>query len=320
MKNTSNSKAVNAKNVKKNSKAFTALVCATIASVVAAGTAMMAVIVTPADNNTQPAVSSVAVEAPKAEAPEAQQEIKVVEQTAPAAEQKQAPVVEKKSEPVVEQAAPVVEQAAPVVEQQAPVVQQQAPVVEQQAAPVVQQQAPVVQQQAPVVEQQAPVVQQQAPVVQQQAPVVQQQAPVVQQQAPATKQLTGTPVIPQGEVNDWKTHNAKDGFPIGSYIDGKSAQRVLNVVKLDDANYNITVTAPTSANTEEVYTIKAVANGSKMYYTNATKSTVTYDDNRNVIDNKVIENGHSGTFDASDAGYTWADSEGTSVFVPWIGY
>ncbi|MBQ8107803.1 MAG: hypothetical protein IJ129_03545 [Ruminococcus sp.] len=284
MKNTSNSKAVNAKNVKKNSKAFTALVCATIASVVAAGTAMMAVIVTPADNNTQPAVSSVAVEAPKAEAPEAQQEIKVVEQTAPAAEQKQAPVVEKKSEPVVEQAAPVVEQAAPVVEQQAPVVQQQ------------------------------------APVVQQQAPVVQQQAPVVQQQAPATKQLTGTPVIPQGEVNDWKTHNAKDGFPIGSYIDGKSAQRVLNVVKLDDANYNITVTAPTSANTEEVYTIKAVANGSKMYYTNATKSTVTYDDNRNVIDNKVIENGHSGTFDASDAGYTWADSEGTSVFVPWIGY
>ena len=314
MKNTSNSKAVNAKNVKKNSKAFTALVCATIASVVAAGTAMMAVIVTPADNNTQPAVSSVAVEAPKATAPEAQQEIKVVEKAAPAAEQKQAPVVEKKSDPVVEQqAAPVVQQAAPVVEQQAPVVEQAAPVVEQQA-PVVQQQA------APVVQQQAPVVQQQAPVVQQQAPVVEQQAPVVEQQAPATKQLTGTPVIPQGEVNDWKTHNAKDGFPIGSYIDGKSAQRVLNVVKLDDANYNITVTAPTSANTEEVYTIKAVANGSKMYYTNATKSTVTYDDNRNVIDNKVIENGHNGTFDASDAGYTWADSEGTSVFVPWIGY
>ena len=134
--------------------------------------------------------------------------------------------------------------------------------------------------------------------------------------APAV-QKSSTPVIPEGEVNDWKTHNAKDGFPIGSYICGN---KTLNVVKLDNVNYDVTVKVPVEGNSAIIYSIKAVANGNKMTYTNGVKSEVTYDANFNVIDTKIIDSNHQGTLDASDAGYTWADTEGTTVFVPWMGF
>ena len=194
-----------------------------------------------------------------------------------------------------------------------------------QAEQAVKQQAQVqaqVAQQAPAqvqVAQQAPAqvqVAQQAPAqvqVAQEAPV---QAQEVQQAAPAQTQDNKL-YIPQGEVNDWKIHNAKDGFPIGSYFNGKS---VLYVNKLDNANYAITVTIPNDDNTATVYNINAVANGSKMYYSYAAKSTVEYDANGNIVNAIVLDNNHQGTFDASDAGYTWVDTEGTTVFVPWIGY
>ncbi len=134
--------------------------------------------------------------------------------------------------------------------------------------------------------------------------------------APAV-QKSNTPVIPEGEVNDWKTHNAKDGFPIGSYICGN---KTLNVVKLDNVNYDVTVKVPLEGNSAIIYSIKAVANGNKMTYTNGVKSEVTYDANFNVIDTKIIDSNHQGTLDASDAGYTWADTEDTTVFVPWMGF
>ena len=209
--------------------------------------------------------------------------------------------------------------------QEAPVVQQQdAPAVQQQDAPAVQQQeAPAVQQQeAPVVQQQeSPAVQQQdAPVVQQQtAPVVQQQtAPVVQQQEDQYDKIL---TIPEGEVNDWKTHDAKTGFPIGQYFD-RSGTKFLNVTKLDRCNYSITVKIITGENTAAIYNISALANGSRMEYTNAVRSEVVYaEDAVSVVESKIVSNGHSGTFDASDAGYTWIDSiDGTMVFVPWVGY
>ena len=179
-----------------------------------------------------------------------------------------------------------------------------------------------VQQEAPVVEkQEAPVVQQQeAPAVQQQeAPVVQQQtAPVVQKQEDQYDKIL---TIPEGEVNDWKTHDAKTGFPIGQYLD-RSQKKFLNVTKLDRCNYSITVKIITGENTADIYNISAVANGSKMYYTNAAKSEVVYaEDAVSVVESKIVSSGHSGTFDASDAGYTWVDSiDGTMVFVPWVGY
>lgn len=193
---------------------------------------------------------------------------------------------------------------------------QQAPVQQQniQQAPVQQQDV----QQAPVQQQDV----QQAPVQQQniqQAPVQQQniQQTPVQQQTVQQSAQDSKPVIPQGEVNDWKTHDAKDGFPIGSYFSGKST---LVVNKLDNVKYAITVTVPTGNNTAVVYNISAAANGSKMYYSGAVKSSVEYDANGNVVNTAVIDNNHKGTFDASDAGYTWADTEGTTVFVPWVGY
>ncbi len=219
-----------------------------------------------------------------------------------------------------------VQQEAPVVQQQeAPVVQkQEAPVVQKQEAPVVQkQEAPVVQkQEASVVQkQEAPVVQkQEASVVQkQEAPVVQkQEAPAVQKQEDQYDKIL---TIPEGEVNDWKTHDAKTGFPIGQYLD-RSQKKFLNVTKLDRCNYSITVKIITGENTADIYNISAVANGSKMYYTNAAKSEVVYaEDAVSVVESKIVSSGHSGTFDASDAGYTWVDSiDGTMVFVPWVGY
>ena len=198
-----------------------------------------------------------------------------------------------------------------------------ADVQQQTVSEVQKQEAPEVKkQEAPVVQQQdAPAVQQQdAPVVQQQeAPVVQQQtAPVVQQQEDQYDKIL---TIPEGEVNDWKTHDAKTGFPIGQYFD-RSGTKFLNVTKLDRCNYNITVKIITGENTAAIYNISAVANGSRMEYTNAVRSEVVYaEDAVSVVESKIVSSGHSGTFDASDAGYTWIDSiDGTMVFVPWAGY
>ncbi|SDB55067.1 Fic/DOC family protein [Ruminococcaceae bacterium FB2012] len=111
--------------------------------------------------------------------------------------------------------------------------------------------------------------------------------------------------------------DAKDGFPIGTYFKGDST---LTVEKNDNVYYTVTVKIPTGSNTALVYNIKAYANGSKMYYSNAAKTSVTYDAGGSITDTEVIDYAHEGTFDASDASYTWTDTEGTTVFVPWIGY
>lgn len=207
--------------------------------------------------------------------------------------------------------------------QDAPAAQKQtAPEAQQQAVPEAQKQAvPEVQQQVvPEVQQQTvPEVQQQAtPEVQQQAaPVVKQQtAPAASQDNSQNKPLT----IPKGEVNDWKTHDAKDGFPIGEFLD-RSQSKHLFVTKLDDWRYSITVKVVTGEKTATVYNINAFANGNKMEYTDGTKCEVVYGDDLNIVQNNVVSSNHKGTFDASDAGYTWVDNtDGTTVFVPWVGY
>ena len=312
MKNTvkTNTKAnvkKNSKNSLKSNKTFIAAVSAAVTAVtMTAGLALTVAIVSPAEKTTpQAAVTTTVTQAPKAVVPaEAAVKPLKIDNTAKAVsnnnakakailnetktaepEQKTAPVVQQETAPAAQQ------QAAPAAQQQA------APAVQQQAAPAVQQQA------APVVEQQA------APVVEQKA------APAVEQNTETPK--SGTPVIPQGEVNDWKTHDAKDGFPIGTFFNGNST---LNVVKLDNANYSITVTEITGLNTANVYDIKAVANGSKMIYKNAVKNAVVFDADGHVAESQFIDNAHNGTFDASDAGYTWVDTEGTTIFVPWFGY
>ena len=312
MKNTvkTNTKAnvkKNSKNSLKSNKTFIAAVSAAVTAVtMTAGLALTVAIVSPAEKTTpQATVTTTVTQAPKAVVPaEAAVKPLKIDNTAKAVSNNNA-----KAKAILNET-----NTAEPEQKTAPVVQQEtAPAVQQQAAPVVQQQAtPTVQQQA------APAVQQQAtPAVQQQAaPVVEQKAtPAVEQNTETPK--SGTPVIPQGEVNDWKTHDAKDGFPIGTFFNGNST---LNVVKLDNANYSITVTEITGLNTANVYDIKAVANGSKMIYKNAVKNAVVFDADGHVAESQFIDNAHNGTFDASDAGYTWVDTEGTTIFVPWFGY
>ena len=355
MKNTVNANRKAKANTKKNEKAIIAAAAA-IAAVftMTAGIALTALIMSPSKSEVQrTALSAAAVQTPAdnirnsaedetrkiddAKSMAVEQTAQAVKQSAPAVEQtapavkQSAPVVEqttqavKQSAPAVQQSAPAVQQSAPVVEQSAQAVKQSAPVVEQtaqavkQSAPVVEQTAPAVQQSAPAVEQTAQAAQQSAPVVEQSAPVVEQSAQAVKQSAPVVQQSAPL-YIPQGEVNDWKIHNAKDGFPIGDYFGKNNANNILNVVKLSDADYIITVTVPTGDNTAFVYNIKASANGAKMYYSGAEKNAVTYDANGNIITSTLIDCAHSGTLDASDAGYTWADTEGTTVFIPWIGF
>ena len=304
MKNTvkTNTKAnvkKNSKNSLKSNKTFIAAVSAAVTAVtMTAGLALTVAIVSPAEKTTpQAAVTTTVTQAPKAVVPaEAAVKPLKIDNTAKAISNNNA-----KAKAILNET-----KTAEPEQKTAPVVQQEtAPAVQQQAAPVVQQQAtPTVQQQA------APAVQQQA------APVVEQKAaPAVEQNTETPK--SGTPVIPQGEVNDWKTHDAKDGFPIGTFFNGNST---LNVVKLDNANYSITVTEITGLNTANVYDIKAVANGSKMIYKNAVKNAVVFDADGHVAESQFIDNAHNGTFDASDAGYTWVDTEGTTIFVPWFGY
>ena len=57
-----------------------------------------------------------------------------------------------------------------------------------------------------------------------------------------------------------------------------------------------------------------------MIYKNAVKNAVVFDADGHVAESQFIDNAHNGTFDASDAGYTWVDTEGTTIFVPWFGY
>ena len=296
MKNTvkTNTKAnvkKNSKNSLKSNKTFIAAVSAAVTAVtMTAGLALTVAIVSPAEKTTpQAAVTTTVTQAPKAVVPaEAAVKPLKIDNTAKAVSNNNAKAKAilnetKTAEPEQKTAPDVQQETAPAVQQQA------APVVQQQATPAVQQQA------APVVEQKA--------------------APAVEQNTETPK--SGTPVIPQGEVNDWKTHDAKDGFPIGTFFNGNST---LNVVKLDNANYSITVTEITGLNTANVYDIKAVANGSKMIYKNAVKNAVVFDADGHVAESQFIDNAHNGTFDASDAGYTWVDTEGTTIFVPWFGY
>ena len=288
MKNTvkTNTKAnvkKNSKNSLKSNKTFIAAVSAAVTAVtMTAGLALTVAIVSPAEKTTpQAAVTTTVTQAPKAVVPaEAAVKPLKIDNTAKAVSNNNA-----KAKAILNET-----KTAEPEQKTAPVVQQEtAPAAQQQAAPAVQQQA------APVVEQKA--------------------APAVEQNTETPK--SGTPVIPQGEVNDWKTHDAKDGFPIGTFFNGNST---LNVVKLDNANYSITVTEITGLNTANVYDIKAVANGSKMIYKNAVKNAVVFDADGHVAESQFIDNAHNGTFDASDAGYTWVDTEGTTIFVPWFGY
>ena len=313
MTNTTNT--TKAAKVRKTNRKIVATVCAVIAATaMITGIAVFSASAKTIKSNTESSAVTASVQNTTTQAQNK------AEETTKAAVQQEAPVVEKLEAPVVQK------QEAPVVQkQEAPVVQkQEAPVVQKQTAPVVQQQeVPVVQQQeAPAVQQQtAPVIQkQEAPAVQQQtAPVIQkQEAPAVQKQEDQYDKIL---TIPEGEINDWKTHDAKTGFPIGQYLD-RSQKKFLNVTKLDRCNYSITVKIITGENTADIYNISAVANGSKMYYTNAAKSEVVYaEDAVSVVESKIVSSGHSGTFDASDAGYTWVDSiDGTMVFVPWVGY
>ena len=118
-----------------------------------------------------------------------------------------------------------------------------------------------------------------------------------------------------------KTRNARDGFPVGAYTD--STRRIfLRIVKLDFCKYSITITKHTGDNSATVYSISAVANGSKMDYSKGKKTDIVYGDTINdIVESTVVDCGHFGTFDVSDAGYTWTDSiEGTMDFVPWVGF
>ena len=289
--NTKTNVKKNSKNSLKSNKTFIAAVSAAVTAVtMTAGLALTVAIVSPAEKTTpQAAVTTTVTQAPKAVVPaEAAVKPLKIDNTAKAVSNNNS-----KAKAILNET-----KTAEPEQKTAPVVQQEtAPAVQQQAAPVVQQQA------TPAVQQQA------APVVEQKA------APAVEQNTETPK--SGTPVIPQGEVNDWKTHDAKDGFPIGTFFNGNST---LNVVKLDNANYSITVTEITGLNTANVYDIKAVANGSKMIYKNAVKNAVVFDADGHVAESQFIDNAHNGTFDASDAGYTWVDTEGTTIFVPWFGY
>ena len=51
-----------------------------------------------------------------------------------------------------------------------------------------------------------------------------------------------------------------------------------------------------------------------------TNMCMIYDANGNAAQTQLVDSNHKGTFDASDAGYTWVDNGTAIVFVPWIGY
>jgi len=165
------------------------------------------------------------------------------------------------------------------------------------------------------------------------AAILKQEAPAVMAQPVVEEKKEDVPAVPAAQapqlhsnafckdmVNDWRVHDAKDGFPIGCYTDKDSNSGFLNVEKINCSLYKISVTYPTGANTATVYTFTAYANGSKMYYDKAVKSAVVFDENGDVAECDTIDTEHKGTFDASDAGYTWIDTEGTTIFIPWIGY
>ena len=320
MRNTKNTKAT--KNNKTMIAAISALVTATT---MAAGLAVMAAFAPANKIETKaPAQAVTTTEAPKTVNAQSVQAAQNEHKTTVKSETKTPKAATKKT---VNEIAPV-QQTAPVVEQQtAPaVVEQQAPVVTQQAAPV-------------VVEQQA------APAAAQQTDKVNELGKhpgecgygyvnengkhpgecgygyaEAEQQAAVPAQQTKLCTVPEGQNNDWTVHNAKDGFPVGCYFGKTNAKSTLNVVMVNSYTYTITVTVSTGDFTANVYNITAYANGSKMEYSGASKSAVVYDANGNVIETNFIDNGHKGTFDASDAGYTWIDTDGTTVFVPWIGY
>ena len=291
------------KNDLKTNKTMIAAVSASVAAVtLTAAIALTAVLVAPADKKevNAPAAAAVTYQAPKTQTPAAPEAVKTTTAKTTTNVTKEVAADNNQNKAVAQTTAA-----------------QQAPA--QQAAPAAQpqQQAPVSQPET-AAQPAAP-----AETKAQPAAPAETKAQPAAQPAPAAETKTekqGTPVIPQGEVNDWKTHDAKDGFPIGTFYDKADTHNTLNVVKLDNTNYKITIVQPTSELSATICNIDAEAHGDKMFYKSAVKTSVVYDTNHSITDSKVIEGTHEGTFDASDAGYTMTDTEGTTVFVPWVGY
>ncbi|MBR4555378.1 MAG: hypothetical protein IKO27_07275 [Ruminococcus sp.] len=293
MKNT----RTNKKAVKKNNQQLIAGV-AGVAAAAVMGAGLMFVAFSVSPSNKPVADTPVAVSAEAAPTIKEKAAPIIKEKTAPAAEQKAEPAAEQKAEPAAEQKAePAAEQkTAPAAEQQAE------PTAEQQAAPAAEQKA------EPAAEQKA-------------EPAAEQKAePAAEQQVEPAAEQEKILTVPEGEINDWKTHEAKDGFPVGTYFEKTNNNSTLNVTMVNSYTYKITVTIVTGDKTANVYDLTAIADGSRMFYENGTKTSVVYDDDHNVTESKLVDNTHKGAFDASDVGYTWEDSEGTTVFIPWIGY
>ena len=303
------------KNDLKTNKTLIAAVSASVAAVtLTAAIALTAVLVAPADKKevNAPAAAAVTYQAPKTQTPAAPEAVKTTTAKTTTNVTKEVAADNNQNKAVAQTTA--AQQAAPAAQpqQQAPVSQPETAA--QPAAPAETKAQPA----APA----APAETKAQPAAQPAAPAETEAQPAAQP-APAAETKTekqGTPVIPQGEVNDWKTHDAKDGFPIGTFYDKADTHNTLNVVKLDNTNYKITIVQPTSELSATICNIDAEAHGAKMYYKSAVKTSVVYDTNHSITDSKVIEGTHEGTFDASDAGYTMTDTEGTTVFVPWVGY
>lgn len=291
------------KNDLKTNKTLIAAVSASVAAVtLTAAIALTAVLVAPADKKevNAPAAAAVTYQAPKTQTPAAPEAVKTTTAKTTTNVTKEVAADNNQNKAVAQTTAA-----------------QQAPAQQADPAAQPQQQAPVSQPET-AAQPAAP-----AETKAQPAAPAETKAQPAAQPAPAAETKTekqGTPVIPQGEVNDWKTHDAKDGFPIGTFYDKADTHNTLNVVKLDNTNYKITIVQPTSELSATICNIDAEAHGAKMYYKSAVKTSVVYDTNHSITDSKVIEGTHEGTFDASDAGYTMTDTEGTTVFIPWVGY
>ena len=301
------------KNDLKTNKTLIAAVSASVAAVtLTAAIALTAVLVAPADKKevNAPAAAAVTYQAPKTQTPAAPEAVKTTTAKTTTNVTKEVAADNNQNKAVAQTTAA----------QQAPAQQAAHAAQPQQQAPVSQPET-AAQPAAPAETKAQPAAP--AETKAQPAAPAETKAQPAAQPAPAAETKTekqGTPVIPQGEVNDWKTHDAKDGFPIGTFYDKADTHNTLNVVKLDNTNYKITIVQPTSELSATICNIDAEAHGDKMFYKSAVKTSVVYDTNHSITDSKVIEGTHEGTFDASDAGYTMTDTEGTTVFVPWVGY
>ena len=97
----------------------------------------------------------------------------------------------------------------------------------------------------------------------------------------------------------------------GSFYDAAGSGAILSIAQENDGSYTCFVSVPFNPETYYSYGFNASPENNTLVYSLGDKSMISYDENGNIIDNQIVDEGHSGTLGYDQNGLLWNDSDGS---------